>query len=775
MKHLHVKLVSVLLVLTIVFNLVACSSKKDNTNSSESEINIQLIGDINSDGPYASDDLKEITIKDLNINEINVVSVDPKDITVKSINIEEIQSIEVQVVPLNDQMVTLAYENFKSVYGEDIDVGKLIANLAVGTVCVVVMVALSYVSGPVGTFFGAVITSELSAVAVVLGAAIDAAISGYQAYQEGGDLSYILGHMINGVAEGLMWSAVLAPLTGAFSGIKAIRAVSNIKKMPAFANLSDREITKILKNLSKILKETKDLADDATDKVIKELFDQLPKELQDEINKDIFVSIVKSKDTLISIALKENPLGIRSEVLEALRENFWRNLDSVSDDAVKDIIKKIQKGTIKNIDDITDSEIREYIQRNACEFLDCYSDKLSDEFIENWIKKDIGENAFNSIKSNIKTSNGLIKISKDLGRDTLSEIMGSAEQYKLLVKRFGSECVDKLRSVDSIYRVIKGQSTVGDDIIYDAIEKMFEGSFNLSAANSSVVNNLTKHPESVSQILKNLGLGGKNKELLKELAINSLSGIEGVSDDVARGIVSTGMRKSSIISQYGDDVWKRITSNGYTSIASLNISADVDTTLVKEILHDSLSSQKISEELIELILRGEPYVTWGMSDKTLVEVGNVISEYYRATDKNLYKNFIFVYAESRGRNIEDIVELYKTNNSIRNIQYAGGVMVPAGENADYILAKYGEIKMSSYGFPIFDEFAIARVVLDNLTGDDAIDIANANLLHHGTKQSIPGYTWHHIEDGKTLILIPTELHDAYKHTGGAALLREGLL
>ena len=101
--------------------------------------------------------------------------------------------------------------------------------------------------------------------------------------------------------------------------------------------------------------------------------------------------------------------------------------------------------------------------------------------------------------------------------------------------------------------------------------------------------------------------------------------------------------------------------------------------------------------------------------------------------------------------------------------------MPAGDNADYILEKYGQIQMSKYGFAIFDEHAIARVVIDDLTGDEAADIARANLIHHGTQQSIPGYTWHHLEDGKTLILIPTELHEAYRHTGGAALIREGLL
>lgn len=38
-----------------------------------------------------------------------------------------------------------------------------------------------------------------------------------------------------------------------------------------------------------------------------------------------------------------------------------------------------------------------------------------------------------------------------------------------------------------------------------------------------------------------------------------------------------------------------------------------------------------------------------------------------------------------------------------------------------------------------------------------------------------GYTWHHVEDGKTMMLVPTDLHQAVRHTGGAALLRKGLV
>ncbi len=772
MKRNIAKLISAFLVLVIVFNIVACSSKEDKKD--DDGVTISLIGADSADSPYSSDDLKTITIKELNANEINVISIDPKDIVVKNINVDEIQSIEMQVIPLNDQMVTLAYENFKSVYGENIDIGKLIANVAVGSVCVVVIVALSYVSGPVGTFFGAVITSELSALAVVLGVAIDAAISGFQAYQEGGDAAYILGHMVNGVAEGFMWSAILAPLTGAVAGIKAIRAVSSLKKMPGFANLTDREASKLLKNLSKLLKETKNLAGNETDDVIRKAFSTLPKELSEDLTPEVFISLVRSKDTLISIALKENPFGIKGEVIEALRDNFWKDLDNVSDDLVKDAIKKIQKGTYKNIDDITSPEIREYIRKNSAEFIDCYSDKLSKDFVENWLKSDIGETAFNSIKNNIKSTDGLVKISKEIGHDALSKIMDNTEQYKLLVNRFGSESVGKLRSVDSMYRILKGQSSLGDDLIYEVIDKMFAGGLDISSiSESAIVTNLTRHSESVSQLLKNLGLDNKNKELLSELAIRSLSSIEGISDDAAREIISSGMKKSSIISKYGDDVWRRITDNSYSSIACLNIATDADSSLIKEIMQDSLSAKGCSDEIIERILRGEGYATWGLSDKEIVEIGNVVSEYYRATDLELYKNFVYDYADIRGRNISDIVDVYKPN--MINTKYAGGVMVPAGDNADYILEKYGQIQMSKYGFAIFDEHAIARVVIDDLTGDEAADIARANLIHHGTQQSIPGYTWHHLEDGKTLILIPTELHEAYRHTGGAALIREGLL
>lgn len=39
------------------------------------------------------------------------------------------------------------------------------------------------------------------------------------------------------------------------------------------------------------------------------------------------------------------------------------------------------------------------------------------------------------------------------------------------------------------------------------------------------------------------------------------------------------------------------------------------------------------------------------------------------------------------------------------------------------------------------------------------------------KLSYRGYTWHHVEDGRTMQLIPQRLHNAVRHTGGCAVIK----
>lgn len=35
-------------------------------------------------------------------------------------------------------------------------------------------------------------------------------------------------------------------------------------------------------------------------------------------------------------------------------------------------------------------------------------------------------------------------------------------------------------------------------------------------------------------------------------------------------------------------------------------------------------------------------------------------------------------------------------------------------------------------------------------------------------KSPPGYTWHHMRDGKTMQLVPYEIHRTFTHSGGVA-------
>ena len=92
-----------------------------------------------------------------------------------------------------------------------------------------------------------------------------------------------------------------------------------------------------------------------------------------------------------------------------------------------------------------------------------------------------------------------------------------------------------------------------------------------------------------------------------------------------------------------------------------------------------------------------------------------------------------------------------------NSKYAGE-MHPAG------------VKFKETGFPDFAPWATAEAKLDGLTGKYATDAAMANAAV-GLKSTPVGYVWHHVEDGKTMILIPQNIHNAVKHTGGAAVIR----
>ncbi len=82
------------------------------------------------------------------------------------------------------------------------------------------------------------------------------------------------------------------------------------------------------------------------------------------------------------------------------------------------------------------------------------------------------------------------------------------------------------------------------------------------------------------------------------------------------------------------------------------------------------------------------------------------------------------------------------------------------------------IEFDIQGFPIFKPHAKAKVESDNLTGVYFKDEKLA-LEATGLNKTPEGYVWHHHQDAKTLYLVPKDLHDACRHTGGCAVIRNG--
>ncbi|WP_281274509.1 HNH endonuclease [Aquisalibacillus elongatus] len=107
---------------------------------------------------------------------------------------------------------------------------------------------------------------------------------------------------------------------------------------------------------------------------------------------------------------------------------------------------------------------------------------------------------------------------------------------------------------------------------------------------------------------------------------------------------------------------------------------------------------------------------------------------------------------------------------IINKKYAGKTYNLSGDLAK----KYPNgVKFTNDGFPDFSPYSKTKVKVDGLKGNTTGDFTAANKAA-GLKKTPSGHTWHHVEDGKTLMLVPTDLHQAVRHTGGAALIRKGL-
>ena len=79
------------------------------------------------------------------------------------------------------------------------------------------------------------------------------------------------------------------------------------------------------------------------------------------------------------------------------------------------------------------------------------------------------------------------------------------------------------------------------------------------------------------------------------------------------------------------------------------------------------------------------------------------------------------------------------------------------------------VRYTRAGYPVFTSYAIDRTTVEGLTGvyDTDADLANVAT---GRSETPPGYTWHHVENGTAMELVPSYLHKHVGHTGGVAAM-----
>ena len=124
--------------------------------------------------------------------------------------------------------------------------------------------------------------------------------------------------------------------------------------------------------------------------------------------------------------------------------------------------------------------------------------------------------------------------------------------------------------------------------------------------------------------------------------------------------------------------------------------------------------------------------------------------------------------------VEESPKTVKKNPNVKtreliiiNKKHSGNKYPLTGELAE----KYPEsVSFSDKGFPDFSPYSVKTVEVENLIGDTYHDFKAANDAA-GLIAKPKGFTWHHVEDGRTMMLVPTDLHRKVAHTGGAAIIR----
>jgi hypothetical protein len=128
-----------------------------------------------------------------------------------------------------------------------------------------------------------------------------------------------------------------------------------------------------------------------------------------------------------------------------------------------------------------------------------------------------------------------------------------------------------------------------------------------------------------------------------------------------------------------------------------------------------------------------------------------------------------VVRDSRRRVIPPHVGRLPSGRLPANFEWAGKVYQGRGWTAELAEKYPNGVRFSERGFPDFSPYTRETARFEpHFSGVRELDAPRANRMVH-LEETPEDWIWHHVEDGKTMQLVPQDLHEAVRHAGGVAV------
>jgi hypothetical protein len=763
-------------ILFILFLLVSCSPANSNETSnlvynSAASDSISSTNDVTSNNQV---DGLEKNYTQLELDVINELMKNP--------NIKSIDDIEIVQIFPNDSFLIKFYDDFESKIPDSIDLDKLIADIAIGAAIITVYVVLSYTTGGTGGAFFSAALSQLSINSIILSAAIDAVISGYIAYKENADYEYVMGKAIMGIAEGFKFGSIIAPVVGSLVFIKAIKTAKNLSKLQAFRNSATTldDLLKVTKNLDVILASTTKIGKEVTEDGLEKAFAELAKKSGEVVDFETFTKIVGNEKNIVNIVAVKDPFNNTARSIRYLQEQFVSKL-GVGGDLLKQYLETILSKASNAYSQLPDV-IKNFLKNENYydEFIELFGPYLSKNFLNGLVLDRFGKQTFDVIEAIAKEkSNVYLKLLSNNSKELLDAFFANKSIRKTLNYILDDSVIKQIYNTELIYNLIARNTDVSLTTLSAFIKELSEGGIRS-------LDDLSRFGDSSKIIRESINNRGTIfVELLEKVKVNNVS--DSFVDEVLREQFISKLNKfnleTSVFNNILDgkqsiDYLKNINQAAYEELVKNNhIYQQIigrmkskSPSLSRDLMSARLRQIGLENDTIEALLSGVSVNKLNLSDKVVMELKNELLSYFQTVNKDLYMQTVDDLIEVSTK----VVNEYNITNGKRPLNYH---LKGANYKFDdeYLKRVYGEITFNEFGYPIFDEFAYARIDLPGLlTGNNSVDAALANNMMFGDPAGLKGLTWHHVEDGRTMILVPTELNAVVKHTGGASYLDLGI-